>query len=187
MSGVVALSPAAMMALLGRPGEGVAFLTQLGADLAPTLTDEQTRRVREAAAEGTSDPAGEPALLLAAVAGAVDSAESRLTLVADLAVRRSLVAFRGDNQAAVIVFSGESILAGLITSTQLHEWVKETVAEAFEAGVHWTLARWRGAIREVAASGTGDSVLVSGADEESTRSALAAGSVSSLAAAITGQ
>lgn len=184
MSDAVALSPAAMLALLGRPGESLAYLTQLGVDLAPSLTEEQTQRVREAVAEGTLDSPGEPALLLTAVASAVAGANSRVTLVADLDVRRSLVAFRGDNGAAVIVFSGEAILAGLMPSSQLRALVGNTVVEAFEADVHWSLARWRGAIREVAASGTGDTVLVGGSDEESTRAALAAESPTSLAAAI---
>lgn len=184
---VLLLSPPAMMALLTRPGEGVAYLAQLGVNLAPVLTTKEVGRVQEAVAPGTWEPAELNVELLTALLRAIEGAESRVTLVAELEVRRSLVAFQTEEGVAVIVFSGESIVSGLMTSVQFRDLVAETVVDAANVGVHWNLARWRGDRREASASGTGEAVLLGGTNVELTRSAKAAGSLTSLTAAIVGQ
>jgi len=186
MTGVLPLNAPAMMALLSRPGEGLAYLTQLGVDLAPALTEDEAQRVRDATAEGTLEPDGEQAVLLTALAHAVQRADTRVTLVAELPLRRSFVCFRGDVNAAIIIFSGDSILAGLTSLEHLRTVVDETVAEASKLGVRWSLARWRGGRREIAASASDGTVLIGGSNREAARSAAAAESLAGVCGVILG-
>jgi hypothetical protein len=169
-------------ALLARKGEGLEFLAQLGVDMEPTLTGDERARVMEAISTAESDVARNDAEDLRDVAVAIDQANWRLTLVADLPERRSLVAFVAPDAVAVLLLIDDAFLASLITLDDLEIALSQVVSSAAQVGVGWSLARWAADVREITVVGSDHGIFISGVDAGTPEKAKASESLVELVA-----
>ena len=164
MNQISGLALPTVAALLAREGEGLAFLVQLGVDMEPTLTDGERARVIEALSTVESDVARSDGEGLRDVATAIDHASWRLTLVADLPERRSLVAFVAPDAVAALLLVEDAFIPSLITLDDLRIAIHEVVSSAASEGVPWSLARWAAEVREITVADNGSGVIVGGSD-----------------------
>ncbi len=157
------------MALLAQAGEGEAYLRQLGVDLTPTLGEAEVQRIGEAAREASRPDADELVPLVEAKS-ALAKARGRVTLVADLEPRRSMVAFLADTQITCFVMGREEIFVSQVAPDALAEAIRTAIADAESAGAHWTVARWQGPDRLVSLGHAEAGVDIVGKPEWASRS-----------------
>ena len=185
MNQISGLALPTVAALLAREGEGLAFLVQLGVDMEPTLTDGERARVIEALSTVESDVARSDAESLRDVATAIDHANWRLTLVADLRERRSLVAFVAADTVAALLLVEDAFIPSLITLDDLQIAIHDVVSSAVSDGANWSLARWAADVREITLVESGHGILIGGVDAGALERAQVSESLGDLLALVT--
>jgi hypothetical protein len=162
MSSAVLLDMTSFVSLLCQKGEGLAYLDQLGVDLAPKLSQEEETRLAEAVSRIVAPPEWAGGRDYTSLSDTITASSRRITLVADLTPRRSLVAFVANDAVASFALSGQEIVASDMDISELKDILSDSMSTAMIEGVHWTAARWEGGERVLALGSDGGDVSITG-------------------------
>lgn len=168
--------------LLAAEGEGRAFLDQLG-----IVFQDRPDRAKDDLAiyDGPTTGPRDSEHVRAVIVG-IQAATHRVTFVADHPQRESAVFFLAANKAIGISFGAGGFTPAVLNSDQVPSLLGEAVAAAEHGGVHWSVARWRGGVRQAAAREHAGDVVVGAVDQETRARLASAGDLASMVAAIVG-